>query len=60
MALERDGGAPAEGRPSAEGEDGPVGPFPSWGWLYAVVMVYGVLVIAALVVLSRLLDPGRP
>ena len=35
-----------------------VGPFPSWGWLYAVVVVYGALVIGLLTLLTRLLDPG--
>lgn len=47
-------------RPAAGVEDEPGGLFPSWGWLYAVVVVYGVLVIAALLVLSQLLDPGSP
>ena len=47
----------ATGATGAE-DDGPVGPFPSWGWLYGVVLAYGVLVILLLILLSRLLDPG--
>lgn len=40
------------------GEDGgPVGPFPSWGWVYAAVLAYGVLMILFLLVLTRLLTP---
>ena len=44
-----------------EEEEGPVGPFPSWKWVYGTVLVYGTLVIGALWILTRLLDPGaRP
>lgn len=39
-------------------EAGPIGVFPNWRWVYTTVVVYGVLVILALLVLSRVLDPG--
>ena len=39
-------------------EEDRVGPFPSWAWLYGLVVVYGALVIVVLGVLSRILDPG--
>jgi len=42
-----------------DGEDrGPVGPFPSWSWVYGTVLVYGALVIIVLWILTRLLDPA--
>ncbi len=41
-------------------EAGPVGPFPSWSWVYGTVLVYGVLVIGLLTLFTRLLDPGIP
>lgn len=44
----------------APGDEGPVGPFPSWSWLYGVVVAYGLLVIVVLTLLTRLLDPGTP
>ena len=39
-------------------EDGPVGPFPSWRWLYGTVVAWGILLIGLLTLLTRLLDPG--
>ena len=39
-------------------DEGPVGPFPSWAWVYGTVLVYGILVILGLWVLTRLLDPA--
>ena len=39
-------------------EDGPVGLFPSWAWVYGTVLVYGVLMILALWILTRILDPA--
>jgi len=39
-------------------EEGSVWPFPSWKWLYALVIVYGVLVIGALTLVTGLLDFG--
>ena len=39
-------------------EAGPIGMFPNWRWVYTTVVVYGVLVILALLVLTRVLDPG--
>ena len=52
---------PAEGRVVpivGDPEDqGPVGLFPSWKWVYGTVLVYGVLVIIVLWILTRLLDP---
>ena len=38
-------------------EQGPIGLFPSWKWVYGTVLVYGVLVILALWILTRILDP---
>jgi hypothetical protein len=35
-----------------------IGPFSSWGRLYAVVLLYGVAMILLLLLLTRLLDPG--
>jgi len=54
------GGGPRPGMgaskpPDAE-EEGRVGPFPNWTWVYSTVVVYGVLVIAALLILTRLLN----
>lgn len=39
-------------------EQGPVGPFRSWAWLYATVLVYGTVVILLLYAMTRLLDPS--
>jgi hypothetical protein len=39
-------------------DGGRVGPFPSWGWVYGTVLVYGVVVILVLIVLSRVLSHG--
>jgi hypothetical protein len=39
-------------------DEGPVGIFPSWAWVYGTVLVYGVLMILALWILTRLLDPA--
>lgn len=39
-------------------DEGPVGPFPSWSWVYGTVLLYGALVILALWVLTRILDPA--
>ena len=40
-----------------EGEER-VGPFPSWVWLYATVVVYGVVVILLLYILTIVLGFG--
>lgn len=37
-------------------EEGRVGFFPNWRWLYGAVVVYGVLMIGALILLTRVLD----
>ena len=39
-------------------DDGPIGIFPSWGWMYGVVLIYGVIVIGVLTLLSRILSFG--
>ena len=39
-------------------EEGRIGLFPSWLWVYGTVLVYGVVLIAILTLLSRLLDFG--
>jgi len=46
------------GRTPAEEEEkeGRVGPFPSWRALYVTVILYTVATVAALYVLTRLLD----
>jgi len=46
------------GSRSEPDEEGPVGPFPSWKWVYGSVLAYGALVIIALWILTRILDPG--
>ena len=35
-----------------------IGPFPSWGWLYGVVVAWGIFLIGILTLLTHLLDPG--
>jgi len=37
-------------------EDGWIGIFPNWRWVYVTVVVYGVAVIALLLLLTRVLD----
>ncbi|MFC1574539.1 hypothetical protein ACFL5A_01325 [Gemmatimonadota bacterium] len=39
-------------------EEGRIGIFPNWAWVYGTVLVYGVLVILLLLVLTRILDPA--
>jgi hypothetical protein len=39
-------------------DKGRVGIFPNWSWVYGAVLVYGVVVIAVLTVLSRVLSLG--
>lgn len=41
-------------------DDGPVGPFPSWRWLYAAVLAWFVVVVVGLWVLTVTLDHGVP
>lgn len=36
----------------------PVGPFPSWKWVYGTVLVYGTLTILILWALTRILGSG--
>ena len=42
--------------PGGDDDRGPVGIFPSWGALYATVVVYALLLITVLYVLSVTLD----
>jgi hypothetical protein len=52
-------GAPGRGPFSASNEEkGPIGPFPRWKWVYGTVLLYGTLMILALWILTRVLDPG--
>ncbi len=39
-------------------DEGRVGIFPSWKWVYWTVVIYGVLTIGALILLTRILDFG--
>lgn len=48
----------SEQRQEAPEENGPVGLFPSWKWLYVTVVVYGAVVILVLYLLTVLLDFG--
>jgi hypothetical protein len=62
MRPDRHGGRlGGEGASDGSGE-GPgrerVGPFPSWGWVYGTLIVYGVLMLGLLTVLTWVLDPG--
>lgn len=41
-------------------EEGPVGIFPSWRWLYGTVLAWFVVVVVALYVLTLTLDFGAP
>jgi hypothetical protein len=58
----REGGSgspPGPGNPTVRPDEaGPIGVFPNWRWVYTTVVVYGVLVILALLVLTYVLDPG--
>lgn len=68
--MERDPAGKGTGGPASPGrtdsgkravkpdEAGPIGVFPNWRWVYTTVVVYGVLVILALLLLTRVLDPG--
>ncbi len=58
MVGESRGMAPEPGGKPRRDEEGRIGPFPSWSWVYATVLIYGVLMILALWVLTRILDPG--
>ena len=50
-------GVGSEGRASEpEDENGAIGIFPSWGWLYVSIIVYTVLAIALLHVFTVTLD----
>jgi len=40
----------------AEEDEGPVGPFPSWRALYITVVLYSAATVAALYLLTLLLD----
>ncbi len=57
-----EGGASEEARPSRlddESDEAP-GPFPSWGWLYAAVIVYTAGLTLLLWVFSVTLDHSVP
>ena len=41
-----------------DGDRGPIGIFPSWGWLYAAVVVYTAALIGLLWLFTRLFDFG--
>ena len=39
-------------------EGGRIGIFPSWRWMYWAVVIYGIIMIGALGLLTRVLDFG--
>ena len=41
-----------------DGDRGPIGIFPSWGWLYTAVVVYTAALIGLLWMFTRLFDFG--
>ena len=43
-----------------EDESGPIGPFPSWSWVYGSVIVYTILAIALLHVFTVTFNHGLP
>ncbi|MFH1764035.1 MAG: hypothetical protein ABIF09_07580 [Gemmatimonadota bacterium] len=42
----------------SQDEEGRIGFFPSWVWVYRAVVIYGILTIAALALLTRILNFG--
>ena len=57
----RGGSADApEAAPSPDDDSGPVGIFPSWGWLYATVIVWAFLLVLALHLFTVALDHNIP
>lgn len=48
----------SKGEEMTEEETGRIGIFPNWDWVYATVVVYGVVVIGVLTILSRILGFG--
>jgi len=62
MRPDRDGGSLGGEGASDDSVEGSgrerVGPFPSWGWVYGTLIVYGVLMLGVLTVLTWVLDPG--
>jgi len=51
----RDGSEQVNG---AEEDDGAIGIFPSWGWVYGSIIVYVILAIALLHIFTVTLDHG--
>ena len=47
-----------EKAPRGDDREERIGPFPSWRWLYATVIVYGVVVILLLYILTIVLGFG--
>ena len=41
-----------------DGDRGPIGIFPSWGWLYATVIVYTAALVGVLWLFTRIFDFG--
>ena len=46
------------GDEGAEEDDGAIGIFPSWGWVYGTIIVYTILAIALLHVFTVTFDYG--
>jgi hypothetical protein len=44
--------------PDPSPEDGRVGIFPNWAWVYGTVVIYGVVMILFLLILTRFWDFG--
>lgn len=52
------GGRPGVG--AADEDAGPIGPFPSWAWVYGSVITYTAALVVLLSWLSSALDFGGP
>lgn len=56
--MERVLGGAVRDRPDSDDENGPIGIFPNWWWLYGAVVIYTVAAIVLLHLFSVTLDFG--